>query len=120
VNDSSPEDSVLQVHEQTSSRDIWPQLRQLLIFQFKLYVDALRDLLFSPLSIIAMVLDLLAGNRGDSSYFGKLLALGRRTELAINLFNQHDLDSPATPNIDSLVDKAEQKLRRELEQKKRR
>ena len=105
---------------ETDNSAVWPRIRQVLIFQIKLYVDALRDLLFSPLSILALVMDLLTGQHGEHSYFQRLLRLGRRTEYTINLFNQYDEQAPGQPSIDGMLDRAEEKLRREFEQKKRR
>jgi len=70
------------------------QIRRLIVFQFKLYIDAIRDLLLSPLSIAAVLLDLLQRNREEKSHFSKVLHLGRRTEKAINLF-EHDYSQQA-------------------------
>ena len=67
----------------------WPQLRRLLVFQFKLYVDALRDFLLSLLSFGAFLLDVVHKQEGSQSHFEQVLKLGRRTEKAINLFDQH-------------------------------
>lgn len=64
-------------------------LRHLIVFQFKLALDALRDLLLSPLSIVVFVLDaLLRPPENDSLYF-KLMALGRRSDRLINLFDEY-------------------------------
>jgi hypothetical protein len=64
----------------------WRLLRDVLVFQLKLGVDALRDLLLSPLSLLAAVLDLVRGADRDRLYFHELLALGRRSEGWIDLF----------------------------------
>ena len=56
------------------------------VFQFKLAADGLRDVLLSPLSIIAAVMGLVAGGDDPYRYFRDLLRFGRRTELWINLF----------------------------------
>ena len=39
----------------------WGFLRDVLVFQMKLFVDAIRDLMLSPVSIIAGVIDLISG-----------------------------------------------------------
>lgn len=57
-----------------------------LVFQFKLAADGLRDVLLSPLSIIAAVMGLIAGGDDPYRYFRDLLRFGRRTEVWINLF----------------------------------
>lgn len=61
-------------------------LWDVLIFQFKLAFDGLRDLLLSPLSIISAVIGLLAGGDEPDRYFRQLLRLGRRSENWLNLF----------------------------------
>ncbi|MEX2132179.1 MAG: hypothetical protein WD772_11915 [Pseudohongiellaceae bacterium] len=97
----------------------WPAWRRLLVFQIKIYIDALRDLLLSPLSLIAFILDAIKGSTGPDSYFEQVLHLGRRTERAINLFNQHD--GEGDHNLDTILASMEEKVRSEFEaQKKRR
>jgi len=60
-----------------------------LLFQFKLIADGLRDVLLSPISIIAGILGLVAGGDDPHQYFRRLLAMGRRSEVWINLFGGH-------------------------------
>jgi len=59
------------------------------LFQFKLVFDGLRDILLSPLSLAAGILGLLAGGDDPARYFRRLLYLGHRTEVWINLFGRH-------------------------------
>ena len=75
-------------------------LTDVLVFQFKLVIDGLRDLMLSPLSIIAAVVGLVAGGDRPERYFQKVIRFGRRTEVWINLFGEHD--GPGT--ADQLVD----------------
>lgn len=56
------------------------------VFQFKLAADGLRDVLLSPLSLIAGLVGLVAGGDDPYRYFRDLLRFGRRTEVWINLF----------------------------------
>jgi hypothetical protein len=79
-------------------------LRRLLVFQLKLAVDALRDILLSPVSIICTILDFFEKKHGPDSYFEKLMAFGRNTERKINLFEQHEKN---VSSIDSVVDRVE-------------
>lgn len=62
----------------------------LLVFQFKLVLDGLRDILLSPLSIVAVLLGFIAGGRRPDLYFRRLLRLGLKTDRWINLFGEHD------------------------------
>jgi hypothetical protein len=75
--DSDLNDSRLQL--------IW----DVLLFQAKLVADGLRDVLLSPLSIVAGILGLVAGGDDPHQYFRRLLRLGRRSEVWINLFGRH-------------------------------
>lgn len=64
----------------------WALLRDVLVFQLKLALDAARDLLLSPVSLAALALGLVAGGDHPRRYFANLLALGRRSEHWIDLF----------------------------------
>ena len=110
----------METPEQPDNYEPWPQVRQMLVFQIKLYVDAARDLLFSPLSIIAMVVDLVQKHSPEESYFQRLLSFGRETERTINLFNQHDHDDEKSADLDWLLGEVEEKLRKKFEERKRR
>jgi len=74
-------------------------VRRLLIFQLKLALDALRDILLSPVSILATLVDFLSGRQGDNSYFEMLLKLGRISERHINLFEQHQDNSQTVDTV---------------------
>ncbi len=76
-------------------------LRDTAVFQLKLFVDGLRDLVLSPVSLVAALLDFFAG----SDRFYRLLDLGRQSERWINLFGTHDeagLDE-AVARVENLV-----------------
>ncbi len=92
---------------QPTQQDKVNALKKLGVFQLKLAVDALRDILLSPLSLMCTLIDLVEGNTGKDSYFEKLLRFGRRTERKINLFNQHDDESSQGQTIDSLINQVE-------------
>ena len=89
------------------------QLKLFLLFQFKLYVDALRDLVLSALSLFAFILDVVLMDEREESLFEKVLGMGRRSEQAISLFNQHDKEAQGPVSIDGLVDEMEERLKRQ-------
>ncbi len=97
--------------------NFWPHLRKFLVFQFKLYLDALRDLLLSVLSLFAFVLDALLNLSGPDSLFERVLAFGRRTEKTINLFNQHD-DDIDPHSVDSILQDVERRAGETLKKSK--
>ena len=97
-------------HEVTDGR--WELIRDVVVFQIKLALDAFRDLLFAPLSIAAAVMDLITGGDHPGRYFYAVLALGGKTEGWINLFGAPRLEghhqlTPQGQTIDSLVKQVE-------------
>jgi hypothetical protein len=72
------------------------------VFQFKLVFDGVRDVLLVPLSLIAGVLGLLFGGDDPHRYFRRLLRLGRRTEIWLNLFGYRRHKGTSDEMIDPL------------------
>ncbi len=64
-------------------------LRHLLRFQLKLALDAIRDVLMSPISIICFLLDVVLRPDEADSYHRKMIKFGRKTDHRINLFGEH-------------------------------
>lgn len=64
----------------------WTMLKDMLFFQFKLVLDAVRDLILSPAAFIAVLFDVFKGHHQQESYFYKLMSLGRQSDKWINLF----------------------------------
>ena len=83
-----------QAHHDTRFQLVW----QVLLFQFKLAADGLRDLLLVPISLGAGILGLLVGGDDPDQYFRRLLRFGRRTDIWINLFGQHR-HGPTSDNL---------------------
>jgi len=67
-------------------------LWDVVVFQFKLAADGLRDILLSPLSIISAILGLVAGGDNPYRYYRRLLRLGHKSEIWINLFGNREGD----------------------------
>ncbi len=64
----------------------WSIAKDSLVFQIKLALDALRDLLLSPVSIICALIDIASGHSKQQSYFYKLMQLGHVSDHWLNLF----------------------------------
>ena len=96
--------------------DRWTLIRDLFVFQAKLLVDGLRDLLLVPASLIAGVWSLVSGDNGrPGPQFYRLVSLGKESELWIDLFKAYE-NAPeevrrkhelAVSNMDELVGKFE-------------
>ncbi len=99
-----------------NTQPITPQnsFKRLLIFQFKLFLDALRDLLLSPVSVVATVIDLVEKNNGKQSYFEMLLKIGRESDRRINLFEQHKTIKRAK-TVDQVMQQVEEVLIKEYQ-----
>lgn len=93
-------------------RSLWKSVRQLIVFQIKLTADALRDLLLSPISMVAVLLDFLFRLDEESSLFNRLMHYGVLSDEFINLFNQYHSHAESG-NLDNLVNKAEKTLKEE-------
>lgn len=66
----------------------WRTLRDMLAFQAKLLMDGLRDLVISPVSLVAALIDII--NPSRDGYFPRVIDWGRKTERWINLFGHYD------------------------------
>ena len=86
-------------------------LWDVLIFQFKLAFDGMRDLLLSPLSIISAVIGLLAGGDAPDRYFRQLLHLGRRSETWLNLFGHRRHSGTADELLSTLRERVLEEAR---------
>jgi hypothetical protein len=77
-------------------------LADVLVFQLKLLVDGLLDLLLSPASIVAAIAGLIAGGDRPDRYFRKVQRFGWRTERWLNLFGEQDRRGTADELVDPL------------------
>ena len=93
IQDKTTSSSSVQSCETPESRPgvvkFYLQCKRLFVFQLKLYIDAFRDVVLSALSFFAFLFDVVLMRDPQSGYFEKVLALGRRSERLINLFEQH-------------------------------
>ena len=81
-------------------------VRHLLVFQVKLMVDAFRDLMMSPISLIVFVLDVIRKPDLEESFYLRLMLLGRKSDRLINLFDEHKDAGHFT--VDQAVEELEQ------------
>lgn len=79
----------------------WHLFRDLLAFQFKLALDAFRDLMLSPISIIAVLAGLINKQDDPGKYFHDLLHLGHISDLWINLFGTGEEHDDGVPRLSS-------------------
>jgi len=68
----------------------WQLLRDVIVFQLKLALDSVRDLLLSPVSIVAAIVGLIAKPDNPGVHFYRVLKLGHRSDKWINLFGSEE------------------------------
>jgi hypothetical protein len=111
-------DPGLAVEAGSASSNRWQLIRDIAVFQLKLGLDALRDLVLSPISLIAGIIDLFAGGERAGRHFYSVLVAGRRTEAWINLFGELDRAAPSgeaadgaeRASVDAIVERMERLL----------
>lgn len=96
--------------------DRWTLIRDLFVFQAKLLVDGLRDLLLVPAALVAGIWSLVAGKEDrPGPQFYRLIGLGKQSERWIDLFKAYE-NAPgevrrehefAVSNMDELVGRFE-------------
>jgi hypothetical protein len=93
----------------TEAESRWELIRDLVVFQLKLALDALRDVLLVPVSLVAGIVDLVSGGEPPGKNFYGVVRLGRGTERWINLFGavEEPEGEEAVPSLDSLVGQLE-------------
>lgn len=100
----------------TDAPDRWQLIRDLVGFQFKLAMDGIRDLVLSPISILAGIVGLIVSPENPGKYFNRLLEFGRKTDIWINLFgaaHHYDLERDQdadVPSSDAYIKKLEEML----------
>lgn len=101
----------------------WSFLRDVVVFQAKLVVDGLRDLLLVPLSLVAALADLLSDPQRPGRRFYEIVAWGRQSERWIDLFEAARMrhpemfaDEPAdAAGLNELVAQVETRVREQYE-----
>lgn len=93
-------------------------LRNVLVFQVKLWLEGFKDLVLMPLSLGAACLDLVFWRSGKKGALHSVMKIGDRFERWVDLYAP--LDEPQAektgastlrPSLDDLVDEAEEGLR---------
>lgn len=86
-------------------------LRDLVVLQIKLFVDGLRDLLLSPVALLAGLFGLLVGRPPATQLFYDVIRFGRRTERWIDPFSAGGTaEGEAERGLDEVLGKIEGQL----------
>lgn len=86
-------------------------LRDVLGFQVKLALEALRDIALIPVSLVAAAIDMVMMKKQSPQYFRSMLTLGRRSDDWIDLWATADAGDAKPANVDALLAQIEQVVR---------
>ena len=86
-------------------------MREMALLQLKLFIDAARDLVLSPIVLAAALLDLLMLGRQPPRYFHDALRLGKASDEWIDLWAPVEKREREPENIDALVHRVETLIR---------
>lgn len=80
-------------------RTRWVILRDLVIFQMKLALDGLKDLILAPASIAAAAVDILFPGTTPGSRFYAVMRIGERFDRWLSLFSAADEADPGRDGL---------------------
>ncbi len=99
--------------------DHWKFLRDVVVFQFKMLLDNVRDFALMPVSLVAAALDLVFKGERQGSLFYQVLRWGAHSEEVINVYSAIETHErpEVNPNytIDAVIARLEGVLVRECE-----
>ena len=104
-----------------ATADRWKFLRDVLVFQLKLFLDNLRDFALMPVSLVAALIDLIFKGEREGALFYKVLRWGAHSEEVIDVYSaieSHETSGPViNPNytVDAVIAQLEGVLVRECE-----
>lgn len=101
--------------------DRWKFVRDVLVFQLKLFLDNVRDFLLMPVSLVAALIDLVFRGEREGSLFYKVLRWGSHSEAVIDVYSaiehheQGDFKVSPGYTVDGVIAQLENVLKREVE-----
>ena len=104
---------------ESGSNERWKFFRDVLVFQFKMLLDNVRDFALMPVSLVAALIDLIFKGKRHGSLFYQVLRWGAHSEEVINVYSAIEAhDRPkVNPNytVDAVIARLEGVLIRECE-----
>ena len=104
-----------------NSGDRWRFLRDVLVFQFKMLLDNVRDFALMPISLVAALIDIVSRGEREGALFYKVLKWGAHSEAVIDVYSaieHHETsDFKISPSytVDGVIARLEGVLMRECE-----
>jgi hypothetical protein len=103
------------------SGDRWRFLRDVVVFQLKLFLDNLRDFALVPISLVAAFIDLVYKGEREGALFYKVLRWGAHSEEVIDVYSAIEDHPPGSfkvnpaYTVDSVIARLEGVVLRECE-----
>jgi hypothetical protein len=72
---------------QSNRDDRWKFLRDVLVFQLKMFLDNVRDFALMPISLVAALIDLVYRGEREGTLFYKVLRWGSHSEAVIDVYS---------------------------------
>ncbi len=102
-----------------SNDDHWKFLRDVLVFQLKMFLDNVRDFALMPISLVAALIDLIFKGERQGALFYQVLRWGKHSEEVIDVYSAIEKHQRGEINpsytIDAVVARLENVLVRECE-----
>src|SRR5688500_6528982 len=104
-----------------NSDDRWNFVRDVMVFQLKLLLDNVRDLVLMPVSLVAALIDLVFRGEREGALFYRVLRWGQHSEAVIDVYSAIEHHEPGEFKIsrdytvDGVIARLEGVLKREVE-----
>src|SRR5437762_13561958 len=72
---------------ESGSNERWKFLRDVVVFQLKMFLDNVRDFALMPISLFAALIDLIFKGKGHGSLFYQVLRWGAHSEEVIDVYS---------------------------------
>ena len=101
--------------------DRWKFLRDVLVFQLKMFLDNVRDFALMPVSLVAALIDLVVRGEREGALFYKVLRWGSHSEEVIDVYSaiahheKGDFRVSRDYTVDGVIARLEGALTRECE-----
>ncbi len=106
---------------ETHHSDRWKFLRDVIVFQLKMFLDNVRDFALMPVSLAAALIDLIIRGEREGALFYRVLRWGSHSEEVINVYSaiaHHEKGNfRISPDytVDGVIERLEGVLTREYE-----
>jgi hypothetical protein len=101
--------------------DRWRFLRDLAVFQLKMFLDNVRDLVLMPVALVAALIDLLLRGDREGARFYRVLRWGWHSEKVIGVYSAIEHEQPGeftishNYTVDGVIARLETVVTREVE-----